>query len=32
LVASSPDEFVAYAARDRVRQEQRIKISGAKLD
>ena len=32
LVASSPDEFVAYATRDRVRQEQRIKISGAKLD
>ncbi|MDB5850354.1 MAG: tripartite tricarboxylate transporter substrate binding protein [Rhodoferax sp.] len=32
LVASTPDEFAAYIVTDRVRQEQRIKISGAKLD
>jgi tripartite-type tricarboxylate transporter receptor subunit TctC len=32
LVASTPEEFGAYIVRDRVRQEQRIKISGAKLD
>jgi tripartite-type tricarboxylate transporter receptor subunit TctC len=32
LVASTPEEFGAYIVRDRIRQEQRIKISGAKLD
>jgi tripartite-type tricarboxylate transporter receptor subunit TctC len=32
LVASSPEDFGAYIAKDRIRQEQRIKISGAKLD
>jgi len=32
LVASTPEEFAAYIVKDRIRQEQRIKISGAKLD
>jgi tripartite-type tricarboxylate transporter receptor subunit TctC len=32
LVTSTPDEFAAYIVKDRVRQEQRIKVSGAKLD
>lgn len=32
LIASTPEEFSSYIVRDRVRQEQRIKISGAKLD
>jgi tripartite-type tricarboxylate transporter receptor subunit TctC len=32
LVASTPEEFASYIVADRVRQEQRIKISGARLD
>lgn len=32
LVAGTPDELAAYIVTDRQRQEQRIKISGAKLD
>ena len=32
LVAGTPEEFSAYIVKDRVRQEQRIRISGAKLD